>query len=343
MFFPKYFGNLCTFDETLAVSGAGTFYFDYMDPFLYVTDQGTSNNSVFKIYDMSDPAGPVLKSTTSLPNGSGAVHPRAHQLSGYGRVCLIPYRTSKVLAIWDVNDTTSPTLLGSLSVPFAPNTAAAIGTKACVGYNENFLQTRSADRIDISNPASPSIDANWSSSRLVLEIRTSSDHFFLCGQNNSGGAAHLTAIRASDFAVRDTATDGVVSGTGAGALKLNAAATLAFSINCSGAIIDSWDIADPTNITLTQGANILGGTPSTACIAVAESLSRAYVGRGGGSNLEIDIINISNPASMTLAGDIDTSSETVTDIQIMDDGCAGLAWAQGTGAAIHLLGTPPTS
>lgn len=343
MFFSVNFGAGCSYETTLTVSGNGSFFFDYFNSYLYVTDQGASNNSVFKIYDMSNPDGPVLRSTTSLPNGSGAVHPRGHILAGHGRICLIPYRTSKVLAIWDVNNPVSPSLLGSVSVSHSPNSVAAIGDVACVGFNENFLQAVSAEKIDISDPTSPTVVDDWSASKLVIEVRPGSAHFWLAGQNSSGGVGHLTSLNASTFAA-NTATDGLGSaGTGTGALKLNDAFTRAYSINCSNAAITSWDISTPTAPSLIQAAMILGGTPTSACIAVNEDTDRAYVGRGGGTNLEIDIIDISNPASMTLAGDINTSGETVTDISILTDSCAGLAWAQGTGAAIHLDGTPPLS
>lgn len=344
--FPILVGSTysCSYDETLAVSGAGSFFLDCVPPYLYVTDEGTSSDSVLKIYDVSVPATPVLKSTTSLPTGSGAVHPRYHSLVGYGDVLLIPYRVSKVLAIWDVNDPSNPSLLGSVSVSFKPNSVAAIGASACVGFNENFLQTKSAEQVDISNPASPSVVANWAASKLVLRVRASTDHYFLGGQNSSGGATHITAIRNSDFVVRSTGTDGVnIAGIGTGDIALNAALTRAIGLNVGNATLDSWDISNPAAISLLQAANILGAAASSGCVSWNENNNRAYVGRGGGASLQIDILNVSNLSSMTNAGSISTSAEAVTDIALIEDGCAGLAWAQGTGAAIHLVGTPPTS
>lgn len=344
MFFHVNFGSGCSYDSTLSVSGNGSFFFDSFLGYLYVTDQGASSNSIFKIYDMSNPNGPVLRSTTSLPNGSGAVHPKGFVLSGYGLVCLIPYRVSKKVAIWDVNDPTTPSLLGSVDVDFKPNSVAALGTYACVGYNENFLQTKSASLIDISDPTSPTITADWSASKLVERVRASDSYFFLAGEDNSGGANRLTIRHPTTFASVGTVSGGSsFAGTGAGQLALNAAYTYAFTAHSGGDGLQSWDISNPASPSYVSNCAV--SFDSGACIAIKNDTNRAYYGRGGGGGGggPVEIIDISDPSSMSITGTISTSSETVTDICIIDDGCAGLAWAQGTGAAIHLVGTPPLS
>lgn len=338
------YGKVCNYDDTLTVSGAGPFYFDYLSPYLAVTDEGTAGSSVLKLYDTSAIGTPVLKSTTSLPASSTARHPRLHRHPTAGMICLIPYNQSKKLAVWNVNDMSSPSLLGEVAVSFAPNSVAAIDTLACVGFNESFLQTKSAERVDLTDLSAPVVTANWAVSKFVIEVRTFGNNFFLAGQNNSAGAVHLSALRASDFTQLSTATDGgAFAGINAGALKINAAGTRAFSLNIGNSGICSWDISNPSSISLIQRAGVLGAAAGTGCIAYREATNRAYVGRGSGGALQIDIINTSPDTAMTFAGSISTSGETVSDILIIEDGCAGLAWGQGTGAAIHLRGTPPLS
>lgn len=344
MFFPVKVAPSCSYNETLAVSGAGPFYFDYMQPYLYVTDNGLpTGDGVLKIYKKI--AGVlVLQSTTNLPSGSGPVHPRGFNLTGYGRVCLIPYNVSKKLAIWDVNDPTAPALLGSVAVSYEPMSVDALGTDACVGLHENFLQTKSAEKVDISDPTAPTVTASWAVSKMVQEVQAGGTHFFLSGQNNSAGAVHMSALVASSFALASTATGGgAFAGINAGAMKLRSDLQRAFSLNIGNSTICSWNISNPAAISLVQAAAIFASATGTGCIAIKEDTSRAYCGRGSGGGLQIDIVDISNPAAMTKTGSISTSGETVSDIGILDDGCEGLVWGQGTGAAIHILGTPPLS
>ena len=334
MKFQIYCDKDCTYNETLAVSGAGSFFFHYLDPYLYVTDEGTSSNSVLKIYDMSDPRGPVLASTTSLPNGSGAVHPRCK-----GNLLFIPYRNSKKLGIWDVSDRTNPTMLSETAVAFAPNGVAIIGSLAAVCFNENFLQTKIAEAWDVSNPSSPSLAHSYNGSKLGYTIRASHGNFFITGQNSSGGPQYLSALDGSSFSLLDTTATAVApSGTGAGRmLEINAAGTLAFSAGSNGdGSIYTWDLSNLSNLTYVASTPAIG---QTTCGAYKEDVDRLYIGGTAG----ISILDTSNPSAITLAGSISTSGESVTDAACIDDGCAGFVWGQGTGAAIHLRGTPPIS
>lgn len=335
--FPILFGASCNYSASLVcVSGGQYTYTADTIGYLYAVD---FTNDSLEIYNIADPANISLVSATALAGGSGGRNPYYKAPYLY-----IPYRTSKKIAIWDVSNRTSPSLASSTAVSFSPSGAALIGTTLCVSYNENFLQTKGAESWDVSNPASPSATGDsWGTSRLCNTIQASNSHFFLAGQNSSGGVAFIASLTDS-LAQADVATDGGVSaGTGPEGI-IDSDFLYAYTTNPGNAWITSWDISDPTNITQLDQETITGVGAGPNVIALSNPLSRLYIGRISGiGTLQIRIMDVSNPAALSNTGSISTSGEAVVDIEVLDNACSALSYAQGTGAAIHLIGEPPLS
>lgn len=335
MFFPIMCGASCSFDEILAVSGNGVFTFAYAYPYLYVTDEGAASDSILKIYDIANAASPTLLSTTALPLGSGAREPRI-----VGNTLYIPYRVSRFLALWNVTNRSAPVLLGSVAVTYDPYCVAVIGTIAAVGFGADFTKTHYTEKIDCSNPAAPVVVDTAGGSSLATAIQATATHFVVAGQATSGGQTYIAMIVASTFNQSDSSVDGLgTAGIGVD-MVISSDGTRAYSTNSGNVIINSWDTSDPTNILLLDQAGY-GGNTSSQILCLIDDTDRLYVGSMGAGGF-IRIMNVSDPSNMFHVGDISTSAETVSDM-VNTDGCPGFVWGQGTGAAIHLTGTAPTS
>lgn len=358
MFFHVLFGaRSCNYNEALSVSGNGAFTFDYAYPFLYVTDEGASGDSVLKIYDVTDASGPVLKSTTSLTAGSGARNPRI-----FGTHLYIPYAKSSSLAIFDVADSSNPSLLSETYLSDLDDgtkgafAVGVIGTTACVGCGPGFLGTKTLVKLDVSNPASPSQTGslrpyNAAIQSSCLDILISNGNFIVAGVVTGGSSSPYVAVVApSAFTTTGIVTFGT-SGGSASLIALNQTdGNYVYLMNGTNGTLHSIDISTPASPT--EASSLTVSSPSWGTgsgtihpMCSVPSVNRLYFGKAGGSGgLQIFICDISTPStpSQTSPGFISTSGETTTCLRDID-GCAGFAWGQGTGAAIHLLGTAPTS
>lgn len=355
MSFPVYGSPACHYNELLAVSGSGSFYIDYKAPYLYAIDQGFSSyNSKLLIYDMRNPFGPVHMSTTNLPAGCGARHPRC-----YGNKLYIPYEYGLKLAIWDVSDRTAPVLLGdvTLSYPtFGPNAGpaavAVLGNIACCPLGNGFFMPNGTSKdvafVDVSNPASPSVVSEFQHGAVLhanIYVQGFGDWFFVGGQHGSGGNGYILTLHKDTFTLGDMVLSTL---TGAGEVvsktdMLKDGSRLYTPLNPSSQV---WtiDTSDPQNlVSLSEVAMTQTGGGNYNSIVCCEDIDRLYVGRGNGGGLLIPIMDISDRDNPAPSGSISTSGETVTDVTRIDDGCVGFAWCQGTGAAIHIIGQPPLS
>lgn len=348
MFFPVLCGPFCEYDEILDVSGAGLFFFDYDSGFLYVTDEGAVFASILKVYDMANKAAPVLVATVGpVAAHTHWVHPVVYNHPSAGKILLLCCRDDAAhkLQIYDVNDPTNPTFMGEVDTVGTPSGVAAIGTTACVGINNPFFSGgKTAREVDISDPTAPVMTGSTISITGIqrgFSVRATDTRYFVSGEYSSGGTGYLMAIDASDFSLDDLTQSanigaGVNYGTG---MVLNAAGTVAMTGGGNGDLsLTVWDISTPTNITIIDTNNEMWG--QIFCLCWREETNRLY---SGSAVSTVKIADTSDLSNITIVGAIATGGTSVTDIAIIDDGCAGLAWGQGNGAAIHLLGEPPLS
>lgn len=336
----------CTYNEILSVSGAGLFTFCYGEGFLYVTDQGTSQDGVMKIYDMADPFTPTLVSTTALDTDSNPTNP--YWTAEHPDLLFVPYQrsSSPKVDVWDVSDRANPVRLSQISCTGLASACAAIGNVLCISIGGTFLQPNVAETWDISDPSAPSALNLWVQGlplRTATMVRASDTNFFFTGQHNSGGPFYL-AVRDIDLNAVDYITHPAAFNS-ANDLILNEDFTVCFIHGLGGSNLNSYDISDPSDLSLIQNYNSTMSFASSEVLCYSPLTKILYVGRGGGGGVSgpIGIFDVSDPSDMSRTGTINTAGETVSAVCLITDGCAGLAWGQGTGAAIHLIGTPPTS
>lgn len=346
MFHPLiYGGRNCSFEEILAVSGTGTFTFDYAYPYLYVCDETPLGVGKLLIYDVANAASPTLLSTTDLPNLSGARKPRI-----YGDLLYIPYRTGDALAIWDVSDRENPTLEGSVALPNGapggPWGVAVIGNIACVVYN-GFLQATSVEKIDVSDPSNPTVvDSLLPNDPFVssmTDVVPAGSNFVVAGIVTGGSSSgFLATVDPSTFNKLDSVNFAGSGGSIATDIAVTSDAAYAYTYDGNNTNFDTTDISDPSNILWVDSLTSTGGGASgnQHSLCLVDNTDRVYLGKAGGSAPAIYIIDISTRESPANVGTIDTSGDTISCLRKID-GCAGFAWGQGTGAAIHLVGTAP--
>lgn len=342
--FPICSGIDCSYDESLTATGSGGFYVDFSTPYLYVVEDNLTlgGNSSLQIYDFSDPFNtPVLVGSAATGINTRPRNPKFYNLPGFGPVLLVPYATSLKLAIWDVSDVTSPTLLGETSAyATSPHSVNVIGAYACVGFGS--LAGLTASKVDISDPTNPTEVANYTATSGMIgkSVQVTTDHFFVFGQRGSGGKACCAALKLSDFSQASRA-DSSISGVGTNAgigSALNQAGTIAYEIGGNGDTgLRVWDISNPVSVSFVSTNSIgIGGTGGQ-CMALREPVNRLYVG----SPSNIVIVDVSSTPSAV--GAISTSTLICNDMCLTNDGCIGLVWAQGDGGVIHLTGSPPLS
>lgn len=353
--FPWKFGFAgCTYNSTLAVSGNGAFTFTYDNGYLYVVDEGSAGATILKIYDMANPFGPVLVGTgATMAAQSWGKHPRVS-----GNYCYIPCVGNGVaancrLSIWDVSNKAAPVEVGSVQIAYlnipgsynGPEMVAVIGSDAFCSLGPAAASAITLVKVDVSNPSSPSISAAADAGfQYAYPIHEFGSTIWIGGSTGSGGDACVRPFNTSlsPLAARQNfgsifcslqkfrfSTDGFMYGVVAGGKSL-------WTINANNP-------ASPVNhggVDMTQTGTT---TSSLQAIEVCTELNRVYVGRGNGGGLCIPIMDITTRSAPVVSGSINTSGETVSDICRITDGCAGFAWGQGTGAAVHLLGAPPLS
>lgn len=344
--FPMLTGGVCSYDETLAVSGAGAFTFDYVSPFLYVVDEGSSQDGILKIYDVSSPSAPSLLSTTALPTDSGPRNPR--YISGK---LFIPYRdtnnVNRQVTIWNVDNPASPFKVGE-TINMAGATAKpfdidVIGNILAVAVSTG---TYYIEKHDISDPANPAFVAGRTNTGGLncTGVRHFGNVFYVIGQGGSGAPAFLVSVNPDTWGFFDSisATNGAGSG---GDLVIHSDGVHLYAPLNNSNRLWAVDITDPANLaTFSEVAMTQTGTQTSATgsIVLIEATQRLYIGRPNGGGLLIPIMDITNKDTPAVSGSISTNGETVTDLAVLT-GCSGFAWGQGTGATIHLLGTAPTS
>jgi hypothetical protein len=344
--FPLTGGASCAFDTSFTITGADNPSIAIQQPYLYLTLGGADS---LKIYNIVDPANPSLLSTTSLPASCGAYAIRIYY--PYLYIC---YRTSNTVAIWDVTDPAAPTLTGSIVIGGAPpggrapwgvakngNYVAVAGASA-IGQASTTIQ---GTKLDVTNPASPSIVDTWSYDGSSLYsagwVETYGSHFYFT--INITGAHRLVSVDVANFNTIDNVALSAPTGGGAARLCIGKSGTRAYVNSSAAGILDTVDISDPTNITLlnslTAAASTASNTPLNP-IAFREGTSTVYFGNFSGSS-SVRVINATTDTP-TNSTTISSGSDGQTDIVVVDDACLSLAFSVIGGSKVFLIGTPST-
>lgn len=343
--FPTLFGANCAFDDDFFPSLAvPTFTTNW--PYLYIVSE---TDDVFKVFDLTDTASPVLKSSQSVGSSKGPRNPYYH-----GGYLYVPCRTSRELQVWDVANPASPSLINtvdlSANTPGRPFRVAIIGTILCVAYSASFTMLYAAEKFDITNPTSPvSVDTWLPFSPLIStasDVEAVGTNFVFTGTVTGGSSnPYVATVSASTFNSLDTLTFGG-SGDVGGELGPTSDGSYVYTYVGNNTHVYTIDISDPANISVAGDLNLsgttgVGGQPSP--LAVREKSDRLYLGRYNGGGLLIVIMDISTRSTPTLAGTISTGSDGVSDLMIVGYACEALVYGLQTSSAIHMIGDPPTS
>lgn len=350
MFFPKYFGSVCTFDVSFLPSLSGA-TLQLRMPYLYISSE---DGDTLKIYDVTDPVSPILKSTTSIGSGRD---PYRILLSSNGQKLYIPCQGTNELVIYDVSNVASPSELGAVVIGAAPpggrcpfdialspdgNYIAAAGSAA----EGQAATTTQGTKIDVSNPAAPSVVDTWSFNGIhsygCTNVQAYGDYFFF----TIGLAPTVGKLVSVDIATFSTVDDVQWTATTAiGGFAIKDTGTHAYVAYNAGTALGVVDITDPTNMSIVGDQSSIWGANSNQpfqSLAYRASNERVYWGHFSGSDLRVVSLNVSDPANPTVAGYISSGNEGVNSVVVGDDDCLTLAFATWSAASIYLIGDPST-
>ena len=356
--FPLIGGVNCSYDSELSYSSTGSVWVCYDGPFLYATDEGPSDGSgagALLIYDMSNPFGPTLISTTATPVASLPAKPFAR--NGY---VYIPYQghsgtaNSRKFAVWNATNPSSPTLagahtytdgeIGNFASGSRPYSVAVIGNIACVGMRGGFLKGTDLVKHNVTDPTTPDVVTTLlpfsPASVIVTKVAVAGSNFVFGGQRSSAGQGYIATLDPATFTMLDSGLDGLAGGI-SDTIGVSEDGLYGYLTNPSNITVSSWDISDPSNLTMLDSVDYQNGAGEQVLL-VSQDINRLYVGGRGGVNIKI--IDITDPSNISVVGGIDTGGERVADMARITDGCSGFAWVEGTtGVVINLLGNAPTS
>lgn len=353
----------CSYEEDLNLSPVGLVSFTYDSPYLFVIDAGvdfpTAGVGTIRIYDVSNPFGPTLLSTTNTPAFTGPRFPRVD-----GNYLYLPYSRPNTpaqatsvgltgqtpgLSIWDVSNKSNPSQVGFVGFDYSAASgkyARPRGGVAVIGSSAFVPLPGTADeiiKVDISTPSSPTITSTYkydATQNNPLWIEAMGDHLITCGSRGTQGY------------VLSTTTNPFPSSGGSIVTPTQAVGGINEAINrvgvnevtgmIYGPIQPADDIltVDATNLSSLSEASRVDGPENwsiAAPVVVIDDVDRVYAGA-----TNIIIWDVSTPSTPSLAGTI-TSPSSPTDMCRITDGCPGFIWSEFTGSTIHLTGTAPTS
>lgn len=351
--FLKYNRLNCAYNPTLVGGWNGALFGAYADGYLYVTDQGPAYNSFIRIYDMGNPLAPVQVSQTPTELGAGAQFPIFRNNRLY--MC---YWNSKKLACWNVANKLAPVLLGAVEFKqpavaggflgpshFSFHPTQDIGIIAW-GYGASGDKTHG--RIDWTNPAAPVLthsyryDAAGNYGSYTAASPRGDVFYAITNRGNSGTAGLLLTHRTDNFTKLAEMPGGILYEIVSYMAVTKDGNWGYCQINGSNQL---WvvNLSNPNALSFSRVSMTQTGTQTGTYhkIALLEDINRLYATRSNGGGLCIPIMDITNRGAPVPSGYINTGGETSSDVLEIPDGCNGLAYMQGTGAAVKLIGTPP--
>ena len=252
------------------------------------------NSNTFYVFDVSNPAGPVLVNAPGTATGSAPV-----SITVSGKYAFVTNFTSNTFDIFDVSNPASPTRVNG------PNGTATLGGPAyCVAsggyayiadYAGNGLQI-----FNISNPAAPTlINAPFGTS-------TGQQPQFLA---IAGDYVYVTNSGSNTLQIFDVSNPVIpiprsTTATGSTPLQVVVAGNFAY-ITCYGSnTLQIFNISNPVAPVLVNGPN--GTATGTSPSFLAVSGNSAYVTNQASNTLQI--FDVSNPANPVLTNTLATGT-----------------------------------
>jgi hypothetical protein len=274
-------------------AGSGAYYVVVSGKYAYVVNY---NSPALEIYDVSNPASPVLVGSVSTESAS------YESTSVYvaGRYAYVTIDgTTSYLEIYDVSNPASPVLVGSVVTGGTngdPDDVYVSGRYAYVA----ITGSHDLGIYDISNPASPV---------LVGSVSTGSTGYDPTSVYVAGRYAYVTIDGTTSYLeiydVSNAATpvqvDSISTGTSPSSVYV--AGNYAYVANSASYTLGIYDVSNPADAVLVDTVST-GGSSQPDSVYVSGRY--AYVANDGTNNL--GIYDISNPASPQPVGTVSTGA-----------------------------------
>ena len=236
---------------------------------VYVTNNTAPGT--LQVFDCSNPASPVLRSTTTtgdLPVG----------VAVSGTLAYLVNSVSATLQIFDCSDPASPVLRGAASTGAFPYDVGVSGTTAyVVNYSGSTLQT-----FDCSNPASPVLRGTVGTLAAPVSVAVSGTTAYVA---TAGGLQVFDCSNPASPVLRGTASTTALRGVAV-------SGTTAYAVNVTARTLQVFDCSNPASPVL-RGSTDTDGTPFNVDV----SGTRAYVVNFATPNGSLQAFDVSNPSA----------------------------------------------
>jgi Tfp pilus assembly protein PilV len=213
--------------------------------------------------------------------------------------------------IVNISSPASPTLVSAIDVANTPTNIAVSGTHAYITTSSNSAELQI---LDISNPASPSVNASYNASGNAngLSVAVSGNYAYLTRAANGGNhdefvvinvAVPTAPVRVGAYSNNISLNDVVVSGNYAYVGTSSNSQELMFL-----------NISNPASPTLAASMDLPG---SGSVLAVSKFSNTLFVGR----TTTLRAINVTNPLAASALGTVTTTgTATVNDVSLDSTG-----------------------
>ncbi len=233
-----------------------------------------ASGASFRIYDISDPASPILLGHESIASATA--------LDVVGNLAFLASNSG--LFILDVSNPADPEIVGQSDGPHYSTDVVVHGDRALVTHKAGAVQL-----IDVSDPQSPQLQGSYRESGPLWSVAISGTHAYL------GGDVQAPALQVLDLTEPTTPT---LSGESMETINLGYALTIRDGIAYLASPYDGlliYDIADPGLPTL---LGVFNAVPTVSKVAVDNSTT--YLLSGGGFH----VVDVSNPSMPELLGQL---------------------------------------
>ena len=261
------------------------------------------NLSKLGIYDVSNPASPVLIGTALTLGGK----PQGIAVSGK-YVYAAEYNANKMQVI-DVSNPNAPSIVGTVTTTNTANAVDVSGHYAYVATNSGV------DVIDVSNPTAPVKITGISLSLNAFSVFVAGRYVYATTANNGANAFvkvidTTTNTAVGSFNLSGGASGKVICNLDYGPRSVYVQGRYAYVANCGNTAIDVFDVSNPaaSGVAPTKAFST-GGSAGPMALVVQGRYLYAALSTNGGAPSSVATYDISTISAMSQVGS-PTSTDT---------------------------------
>jgi hypothetical protein len=250
------------------------------------------------IYNCSDPATPVLQSTTLVGSTPS-------DLAIAGSTIYITNGGADSLQIFNCSNPAAPQLLGTVATGPQPRYVCISGTTAYVANNGN----KTVQVFNVANPASPSLMATftgWNAGNISEMELSGSSLYLLIEDGNNPGQLQIINCTSPANPVLQSSTTITTHPT-----DLKVAGSRAY---VCGPLLQIFNVANPASPALM-------GSYSFSPLSISLAGTSVYYG-----STQLSVLDCSNPAAIVLGPSVDIVSEPIRTLTISGNYCYGIQY-----------------